>query len=76
VAREVTPALFLLTRHSLPFNEHTIPVPESLQQRLCREFCVLSAELVDCEADLESIQELERCFKLESYDGEKRPVSK
>jgi hypothetical protein len=51
-------------------------MPESLQDRLCREFCVLSAELVDCEADLESIQELERCFKLDSYDGEERPVSK
>lgn len=49
---------------------------ESLQERLSREFCVLTATLVDCECDLETIQELERSYKLTSYSGEKGSFSK
>ena len=50
-------------------------VPESLQERLSRQFCMLSATLVDCECDLETIQELERSYKLSSYSGEKGSIS-
>lgn len=49
---------------------------EPLQKLLTLQFCVLSAELVDCEAELESIQELERCYKLESYCGKERSIPK
>lgn len=49
---------------------------EPLQQLLIRQFCVLSAELVDCEAELESIQELERCYKLESICGQEGSIPK
>ena len=51
-------------------------VPESLQERLSRQFCMLTATLVDCECDLETIQELERSYKLTSYCGEKGSISK
>ena len=51
-------------------------VPESLQERLSRQFCMLSATLVDCECDLETIQELERSYKLSYKSGEKGSISK
>lgn len=51
-------------------------MPEPLQQRLCRQFCMLQATLVDCEGDLESIQELERCYNLPSVDGKEGSIPK
>ena len=51
-------------------------VPESLQERLSRQFCMLTATLVDCECDLETIQELERSYKLSIQSGEKGSISK
>jgi hypothetical protein len=37
---------------------------------------MLSATLVDCESDLETIQELERSYKLSIKSGEKGSISK
>ena len=59
----------------MSYNGHKF-VPESLQERLSRQFCMLTATLVDCECDLETIQELERSYKLSSYRGEKGSISK
>jgi hypothetical protein len=50
-------------------------VAEPLYNRLCRQFCMLQATLVDCEGDLESIQELERCYKLPTVDGKEGSIS-
>jgi hypothetical protein len=59
----------------MSYNGHKF-VPESLQERLSRQFCMLSATLVDCECDLETIQELERSYKLSIQNGEKGSISK
>jgi hypothetical protein len=72
VAREVTPAFFIPTTF-VSYNGRK-SMPEPLQQRLCRQFCTLQATLVDCEGDLESIQELERCYNLPSVDGKEGSI--
>ena len=36
---------------------------------------MLQATLVDCEGDLESIQELERCYTLPTVDGKEGSIS-
>jgi len=71
VAREITP---LFTPATLSHNRPNY-VAESLYNRLCRQFCMLQATLVDCEGDLESIQELERCYKLPTVDGKEGSIS-